>query len=139
MAKRATKRSDIAWKGIKMICIDSNIIIYFSQKEKTHLRKWLQNKKLAISVISEIEVLGYKYITPAEIRAASHFFTLCQSIFLSRAIVQKAIELRQAKKINLGDAIIAATAIVEDIPLLTANAKDFKHLKDLRLIDLEEI
>lgn len=40
---------------------------------------------------------------------------------------------------SLGDAIVAATAIVEDISFLTANAKDFKHLKDLDLIDLNEI
>lgn len=38
-----------------------------------------------------------------------------------------------------GDAIIAATALVHDLSLMTANIKDFKHLEELKLIDLKSI
>lgn len=40
---------------------------------------------------------------------------------------------------SIADAVIAATALTEDIPFLTANVKDFRHIKELKLIDLEEI
>ena len=40
---------------------------------------------------------------------------------------------------SIGDAIIAATALSEALPLLTANIKDFKHIKELNLIGLEDI
>jgi toxin FitB len=54
---------------------------------------------------------------------------------LDADIAQKAIELKQHKKMALGDAIIAATALVHNIPLVTRNIADFKHLKSLKLIN----
>lgn len=101
-----------------MICIDSNIIIYLSQGERTHLRQWLKNKILVVSIISKIEVMGFKDITKAEKKALSHFFKLCRTIPLNQSIATKAIELRQEKRMSLGDAIIAATALSENIPIL---------------------
>ena len=50
-------------------------------------------------------------------------------------IILKSITLKQQKKLSLGDAIIAATAISENLSLLTANTKDFKHIEELELID----
>ncbi len=49
-------------------------------------------------------------------------------------MIQQAIRLRQQKKMKLGDAIIAAaTAVVYDIPLVTRNVDDFKHIPGLDL------
>jgi predicted nucleic acid-binding protein len=49
-------------------------------------------------------------------------------------VIQQAIRLRQQKKMKLGDAIIAAaTAVVYDIPLVTRNVDDFKHIPGLDL------
>lgn len=36
---------------------------------------------------------------------------------------------------SLGDAIIAATALENDLTLATANIKDFKHIEGLKLIN----
>jgi len=36
---------------------------------------------------------------------------------------------------SVGDAIIAATALFLQLPLVTANTTDFKHLKNLELIN----
>lgn len=123
----------------KLFCIDSNVIIYSAVKSNGNLRKWLRDHRLVISVISKIEVLGFHKITPAEVQATETFFQFCKVIPLSPEITMQSIELRQQKSMSLGDSIIGATAISEDIPLLTANIKDFQHIKELRLIDLNEI
>jgi predicted nucleic acid-binding protein len=43
--------------------------------------------------------------------------------------------LRQQKKTSLADAVIAATALAHDLPLVTRNVDDFKHVAGLKLIN----
>lgn len=54
-------------------------------------------------------------------------------------IIQKAIELRQTKQMSLGDAVIGATATIHNLPLVTANLKDFKHIENIELINPLEL
>jgi predicted nucleic acid-binding protein len=46
-----------------------------------------------------------------------------------------AIELRQQRAMSLGDALIAATALNENIALATHNTKDFSWIKSLTVLD----
>ncbi len=94
---------------------------------------------MSAAVISKIEVLGYHNITKKEIELTNYYFSLCRVIPLTDKVVEQSIELRQQKSMRIGDAIIAATALSEHLPLLTANVKDFKHIKTLDLIGLEEV
>jgi predicted nucleic acid-binding protein len=41
---------------------------------------------------------------------------------------------RENKLIDLGDILIAATAITHDLPLATFNRKHFERIRDLRLV-----
>jgi predicted nucleic acid-binding protein len=50
-------------------------------------------------------------------------------------VVTTAIMLRQERKMALGDAVIAATALTHNLPLVTRNTQDFKHVAGLRLLD----
>lgn len=51
-------------------------------------------------------------------------------------IIKKTIQLRRTyKKLKLGDAIIAATALVYSFTLITCNTKDFKNIEGLELLD----
>jgi toxin FitB len=54
---------------------------------------------------------------------------------LTHLTIEKAIEIRQNKKIELGDAIIAATAFVHNLELHTRNIDDFKNIAGLVVID----
>jgi len=54
---------------------------------------------------------------------------------LDNRVADAAILLRQHKKIHLGDAIIAATALEHKLVLATKNSADFKNIKDLKIID----
>lgn len=60
----------------------------------------------------------------------------CYIFDCSSEIKELAIQLKQKYKIKLPDAIIAATAIVKQLPFVTADA-DFKVIKELDLIFLE--
>jgi toxin FitB len=52
---------------------------------------------------------------------------------LQHQIVQRAIELKQSKKMELPDATIAATALFYDLQLITRNTKDYIHIPDLNI------
>lgn len=117
------------------IILDSNIIIYSLQPQNENLTNWLNGHSLYVSAISQLEVLGYHKITQDEISFAQRYFSNCYTIPIQQNIIDKAVSLRQLKSMSIGDAIIAATAIVYELPLVTANSKDFKHIEKLELIN----
>jgi predicted nucleic acid-binding protein len=114
-----------------MLLIDSNIIIYATQPQFPELRTLITENDCFVSIISKIEVLGYHQLSSREKLGLEDFFAGADVIDLNSSIVSKAIELRQAKKLSLGDAIIAATALEFGLVLVTRNAKDFIHIPDL--------
>ena len=48
-------------------------------------------------------------------------------------VAERAVALRQKQKMGLGDAIIAATALVHGLTLVTRNVDDFKHIAGLEV------
>ncbi len=56
-------------------------------------------------------------------------------IHLTDEIINRAVSLRQHKKMGLGDAIVAASALSNDCTLWTANTEDFAHISDLKLFN----
>lgn len=63
------------------------------------------------------------------------FMEFAKILAIDEQTVEKTISLRQIKKITLGDAIIAATALVHDLTLITHNISDFKNIDGLKVID----
>jgi predicted nucleic acid-binding protein len=55
---------------------------------------------------------------------------------MSSSIRERYIEVRKKYHLKLADAIIAATAIASDIPLITSD-KQFKTVKELKLVTYE--
>ena len=87
-----------------------------------------------ISVISQIEVLRFND-TPENEKVLADFVDLSVIHHLSPGIVQRTIGLCKQNKIKLPDAIIAATALSENLTLVTRNTDDFKNIKNIELLN----
>jgi predicted nucleic acid-binding protein len=74
-------------------------------------------------------------LKPAEKAALDTLFRRLTVHPLDAAVIARAIELRQKSKMRLADAIIAATALVQSLPLVTRNLGDFKRVVGLKAID----
>lgn len=88
-----------------------------------------------ISIITKIEALGYHKL-PADDK--DYFETLFESIRIlpiTDGIIDKAVELRQQKKMSLGDCLIAATALINGFDLYTNNTADFVHISGLTVVN----
>jgi len=115
--------------------IDSNIIIYAAQVEHAALREFIAQQAPAVSAISYVEVLGYHRLTEQERQHFEAFFAAAPVMPLSQEILDQAVRLRQLKKTTLGDALVAATALVHSLTLVTRNTKDFDWIPNLSLLN----
>ncbi len=113
--------------------LDTNIVIYACQPDGDWLAPWTTHPNAAIASVTRIEALGFAGISPEEEIAILDFVSASPTYALDDEVIQQAIKLRQQKKMKLGDAIIAATAVAYDIPLVTRNEDDFKHIAGLDL------
>lgn len=84
-----------------------------------------------------MELLGVFSISKSQRDAMQNMIDQCYIVDFNDEIKRKTIQIKQKYKIKLPDAIIASTAIISDIPLITADA-DFKAIKELNLILLEQ-
>jgi predicted nucleic acid-binding protein len=86
-----------------------------------------------ISTLSKIEVLGWYRISDAHRMRLKRFMNNANVIYLNEEIEEKTIEIKQSAKMDAPDAIIAATALVYQLTLVTRNEKDFKKVEGLNL------
>jgi toxin FitB len=93
------------------------------------------NENFIISFITYIEVLGYKDVP----QTTQDFMGLADVIEIDKAIIDACIELRKRKKIKLPDAIIAATALANNLTLISRNTKDFEDISGLTCINPYEL
>lgn len=118
--------------------IDSNVIIDYSldilPAKVSEFVEQIFNTDFLISAIVKIEVLGFND-EPAKLQGLEEFLDTASLIHLDDQIIQQTILLRRQYKIKLGDAIIAATATLNDLTLLTRNTADFKNIRNLQIIN----
>jgi predicted nucleic acid-binding protein len=115
--------------------LDSNIIIYAAQAEHPQIRDFISEHDIAVSALSYVEVLGYHQLTEESRLYFEEFFRIVEVFPISQAVLDRAVALRQMRRMTLGDAIIAATALVYDRTLVTRNIEDFEWIGELTLIN----
>lgn len=117
-----------------MKVLDTNILIYSGESQYANLLlPYVTDSENSVSTISKIETLGFSRITPLQITFFKNVFKIVISQPVTEQIIEKSIELRQQRKMSLGDAIIAATALDSDAILVTRNTSDFDWIKGIQL------
>ena len=114
------------------IVLDTNIILYLLNGDD-YLADFLNHKELYVSIISEIELLGYTQITEQEKVIIKEFLTECIIINISEKIKEKCIQLKQKYKIKTPDALVTSTALFLNLPLISAD-KGFSKIENLNFL-----
>lgn len=114
--------------------LDTNALIYVSNKRIDSRLILDRYSNIYISSISHIEFLGFNFIDEEDLHLAKSIVKQFEIIHTNDFISQIAIQYRQQRKIKLPDAIILATASHLGAELCTANADDFKKLDETVLI-----
>lgn len=116
--------------------LDSNLFIYSIQPHYAGLRHWcLQQPILSASDITRLEVLGYHNLNELDKRELTDLFEITTLYPVTSYIISGAIQLRQQRKMSLGDAVIAATALEYRQTLATRNVDDFDWVEGLKVIN----
>lgn len=119
--------------------LDSNAVMGYLNQDSTlgFIEQFEQAlvEGAAISVITTIEVLGWRGHDAASRLSAEKLLGCMDEISLSTGVVQQTISLRTLYSIKLPDAVIAATALTSDLKLMTRNLADFERVAGLRVIN----
>lgn len=113
--------------------IDSNIAMYLLNGDKKAF-DLLNDATLAISFVTEMELLGWPKITANDTKIIHRFIESCYYFDYSQSIKNRAIDLRIRYNLKLGDSFIIATAIEYDLTLISAD-KQFSKVKELQYLN----
>lgn len=120
--------------------MDTNAVIDYLGDKLPYKGSSLMDKlPVTISVITHIEVLGWYGINEDQLKRLTSFMDDAIIYPLEDAYVNRTIQLRQHYKIKLPDAVIAATALVEGLILITRNTGDFKNIAGLKVINPHDL
>jgi toxin FitB len=111
-----------------MRLLDSNIVIYATQRSFSYLFPLLNDPDNYISEITKLEVLGFHGFDKTTKQAMESLFIRLQIIPIDSVIIDKAIELRQKRKLSIGDAIVGATTLINGFELISRDEKGFSGL-----------
>lgn len=121
-----------------MILCDTNILIEFYKNNLVivnELRK-IGVEKISISIITKAE-LYYGAINKTELLKIQKHLSLLHNSPVDNQISMQFIQLMEqyslSHKLTIPDALIAATALVNNLNLYTLNIKDFRFIEGINL------
>nr|VFK42609.1 MAG: hypothetical protein BECKTC1821E_GA0114239_102013 [Candidatus Kentron sp. TC] len=115
--------------------LGSNIVIYTLEPGYDSVRRFIDGQEAMVFAVSRVEVLGYHKLTSQHHRKLEELFRSLPVLPVSDPIIERAISLRQQRRMSLGDALIAATALAHDLKLVTANIHDFDWIEGLEVVN----
>src|ERR1700678_643968 len=124
--------------------LDSNVLIdaLAGLPHGVHvLREARQRPDVCViySAITRIEVLGIPNLSEQEesaIRSLLHEF---DEIPISNAVIERTIQIRKAVRINVPDALIAASAETAQAIVVTRNVGEFQRVPGLTVVHPDKV
>jgi predicted nucleic acid-binding protein len=89
------------------------------------------------SAISRLEVLGFPNLTTAEENGLLIMLSQFNEVSITSGVIDRAIQLRRQVRMKAPDAIIAATALLQQAEVITRNTTDFKKVAGLCVLDTQ--
>lgn len=116
--------------------IDSNAMIDFCNGSlPDNGKNLLLNIKPQISIITNIELFASNNIPENEHVLLKKFVAFSNIFPIDKDLIDTTISIRLLYRIILPDALIAATAIVNNFTLITRNTKDFANIEGLKIVN----
>ncbi len=123
-----------------MILLDTNILIELFKRSPEYIAKikLIGLDNITISRITVFEmILGA--LNKRELKEINSFLSKFSQININISICDKTVNLLNKYRLSHGlyinDAIIAATCLEYQLPILTLNKKDFKFISGIEMID----
>jgi predicted nucleic acid-binding protein len=124
----------------KEYLIDTNAVIdYLDNKLPDKAGEFMDGIDSRISVITRMELLSWPGASQEQTLILNEFINASEVFALEEPVIVKAVDIRKTSHTKLPDAIIAATAIVNNLSLITRNTKDFDKIEGLEVLNLYEI
>lgn len=126
----------------KIILVDTSVLIDHYRKTDKEKSFWIsmvrQGYSFAISTVTKYEI--YSGATQSQLAFWDSIFQALTVLPFDDVSVDTAVTInytlkKKRKQIDLADLFIAATAIVNNLPLATLNRKHFDRIDTLQLID----
>ena len=124
--------------AINMLVLDTNILIYESAGDPK-IAAFLDmhsNDIVYIPTVVALEFLSYPLITQVSEEKFKNFLKQTVIVSLDLLIAETAAQLKRNYKLKLADTVVAASALITGASLITRNTRDFKKIKNLKLIEI---
>lgn len=119
--------------------LDTNILIgYYAENLPENIMEFVEQvigDSFNISFVNRIEVLGYPQLTAQQIVDLETSFLDANEFRVDDGIISRAILISRAYNLRAADAIIAATAIENNLHLVTNDAEFNKANKELTVVN----
>jgi hypothetical protein len=114
--------------------VDTDVLIWYMRGNKNAFKAIEKTSNFNISVITYMELVQ-RMRNKMELNALRKFLRDRNAtiIYITEEISVKAMFYVEQQSVEIADAFICATAVAYGLPLLTANEKHYKPLKDVRI------
>ena len=85
--------------------------------------------------MTRIEVLSHSSLSPSDIADWRALLASATEVLIGDSVIEEAARLRRTVKMKTPDAVIAATALLENAALVTRNAEDFRRVPGLKVTE----
>jgi hypothetical protein len=120
----------------KSLLLDTNAVVALLQGNQQLLQLTREAGWIGISIISQIEFLCFTGLTDTDRNLFLEFLAKVEVVGLhadDHDFVGKAVEIRRTFPVKLPDAIIAATALIKNASLVTAD-RQLETIKNLPIV-----
>jgi predicted nucleic acid-binding protein len=118
----------------------SAVILYFNDALTSDalamMEQTIEQGTGAISVVTRAEVLAWPQHTAKSLQEAVVGMASFTQLGVDAATADEAARIRRECNLKLPDALIAATALLHTVPVVTANARDFERVGQLQVVRL---